>query len=83
MPLTPSLEAITDERKRVRNEASRLEADILQAIIKHAQENHTPVETIILALGNCTKHWMHHLVNRNITKMLYDELNHELPTKKD
>lgn len=41
MALTPSLEAITNERKRVHSEASRLEADILQTIIRHAQPRET------------------------------------------
>lgn len=75
--LTPSLEAISDERKQATMAASRLEADILQAIIKHAQEHHTPVDTIILALSNCTTHWVNHLVNGNISRMLYNELNNE------
>lgn len=75
--LTPSLEAITDERKRANMEASRLEADILQTIIKHAQEHHTPVDVIILALANCTKHWVSHQINGNISRMLYNELNNE------
>lgn len=76
-PLTPSLEAVSDERKRATMAASKLEADILQTIIKHAQENHTPTEIILLALGNSTKHWINKLVNTNITKMLYNELNYE------
>jgi len=75
--LSPSLEAISDERKRATMDASKLEADILQAIIKHAQENHTPVDTILLALVNCTKHWTNHMVNGNISRMLYNELNNE------
>lgn len=78
MPLTPSLEAITDERKRATMAASRLEADILQTIIKHAQENHTPTTTIMLALANCNRHWVNKMVNAEITKMLYNELNQEL-----
>lgn len=79
MPLTPSLEAITDERKRATMAASRLEADILQTIIRHAQEHNTPTTVIMLALANCTTHWVNRMVNVGITKMLHEELNRELP----
>lgn len=68
----PSLEEVTAARKKSNMDASRLEADILQTIIRHAQEHHTPVEVIILALGNSTKHWINHMVNTKITKKLYD-----------
>jgi len=76
--LQPSLEEISQERKRANMAASRLEADILQVIIRHAQENHTPTEIILLALGNCTTHWSNKMVNTNITKALYQEMNHNL-----
>lgn len=78
MALTPSLEAITDERKRATMAASKLEAEILQVVIRHAQEHHTPTTTIMLALANCNKHWVNKMVNNTVTKMLYDELNYEL-----
>ena len=58
--------------------ASKLEADILKVVIQHAQEHHTPTTIIMLALINCTKHWANNMVNLEITKMLYDELNHEV-----
>lgn len=76
--LQPSLEDITRERKQATMAASRLEADILQVIIRHAQEHHTPTELILLALGNCTTHWSNKMVNTRITKALYAELNHNL-----
>lgn len=79
MNKTPSLEAVTDERKRATMAASRLEADILQAIIKHTQENHTPVDLILLALANCMKHWVNKTVNTGITKKLYADLNDHIP----
>jgi len=79
MALTPSLEAVSDERKRATMAASRLEADILQTIIKHAQENHTPADIILLALANCTKHWVNRTVNVGITKKLYADLNDHIP----
>lgn len=79
MNKTPSLEAVSDERKRATMAASRLEADILQVIIKHAQENHTPVDLIILALVNCTRHWVNKTVNTGITKKLYADLNDHIP----
>lgn len=75
MEMPPSLEAVTTERKRATMAASKLEADILQAIIKHAQENHTPTDVIILALANCNKHWINKLVNTRITHELYDKLD--------
>ena len=71
----PSLESISAERHALKMEASRLEAAILQTIIRHAQENHTATEAIILALLNCTLHWQHHTTNAKISKMLYNELN--------
>ena len=77
--ISPSLEAVASERKAATMAASKLEADILQAIIKHAQEHHTPVDIILLALGNSTKHWINKMVNTRITKALYEELNDQLP----
>lgn len=77
--IVPSLEAVSAERKSATMAASKLEADILQTIIKHAQENHTPVETILLALGNCTTHWTNKMVNTRITKMLYEDINKHVP----
>lgn len=76
--IQPTLEMITDERKRATMAASRLEADILQTVIRHAQENHTPITVIILALANSTNHWINKSVNNGIAKMLHDELNYEL-----
>lgn len=58
--------------------ASKLEADILQVVIRHAQEHHTPTEVILLALGNCSNHWINKMVNTKITKALYEEMNHNL-----
>lgn len=55
-------------------QASRLEADILQAVIKHAQENHTPTEVILLALSNSVLHWTNHLVNTKVAKAIREDI---------
>lgn len=54
-------------------QASRLEADILQAVIKHAQEHHTPTEVILLALSNSVLHWTNHLVNTKVAKAIRED----------
>jgi hypothetical protein len=72
-PLIPPMEKVSAERREARMRASRLEADILRTVIRHAQENHTPVELIILALLNCAMHWQNKTVNTKIAKTMREE----------